>query len=631
MDNRLVGIVTQYLFTLIARQVEDHRLVVWYDPDRAYAAAVEELEFPGTTVARYDGSFFQLRHDIDSLLNGEQPPGLVVYVPEDRGNTHNALIEPEAAGVVLQPGQQPPNRNTRLAVVARHALKTLLGEETAAEIQGQVEAGKLSLADLDTLADKGKDISTGVLSLILGTANPQEVALTFLHSNVHDEKIEKKSARKELVGLLRDAFEVELPANASLSESRERLARHVLLTDLITGLGEAVPPSLGSVKVASGPGAREACFGLARAWRLRRDMRDSYVIASKQVEQAISPLSWVLGPSLLETQDEGQRTIDHLETFLAIERALIRHVENALLESPEDRWLALARSRLSCFWSDVTPSIQAHWALIAAAAEVLLEADRVARALKKAPSTVPALIRAYAEGDAPWCLLDTHHRHMESRWYNFEPEPGADHPSLEKLIIKAEQRYTEVGTELARYFVTLLQKARQPVKGVLRQRDVFETQVKPKLDEGKTAYVWVDALRFEMARELCDVLWGDFDLSIQPALGTIPTITEVGMAALLPKAGESVRVVAVNVGKLGLEIGGTVLKDRKGRIAFLKEHVGVPVFDAPAGRPVAQAIQEGAGRYPERPAGPGHLAGDRRTVRARQHRAGPPPDGWHPP
>jgi hypothetical protein len=47
------------------------------------------------------------------------------------------------------------------------------------------------------------------------------------------------------------------------------------------------------------------------------------------------------------------------------------------------------------------PAIQAHWALIAAAAEVLLQADRVAKALKKVPSTVPALIRAYAEGDTP--------------------------------------------------------------------------------------------------------------------------------------------------------------------------------------------------------------------------------------
>jgi hypothetical protein len=54
------GVVTQYLCHLIAKQVEGSRLVVWYDPERAYATVAEELALPNTTVARYDGSFFQL-------------------------------------------------------------------------------------------------------------------------------------------------------------------------------------------------------------------------------------------------------------------------------------------------------------------------------------------------------------------------------------------------------------------------------------------------------------------------------------------------------------------------------------------------------------------------------------------
>jgi hypothetical protein len=83
-----------------------------------------------------------------------------------------------------------------------------------------------------------------------------------------------------------------------------------------------------------------------------------------------------------------------------------------------------------------------------------------------------------------------------------------------------------------------------------------------------------------MARELSRLLRDDFDLAIQPAIGTIPTITEIGMAALLPKANESAKVVAVGGGKLALEIDGKVIKDRKDRVAFLKENAGVTVFDA---------------------------------------------------
>ena len=79
-------------------------------------------------------------------------------------------------------------------------------------------------------------------------------------------------------------------------------------------------------------------------------------------------------------------------------------------------------------------------------------------------------------------------------------------------------------------------KAKHPIPGMLRQVQVFEKHVKPRLEEQKTAYVWVDALRFEMARELGEVLKGDFDLTLQPALATIPTITEIGMASLVPRA-----------------------------------------------------------------------------------------------
>ena len=171
----------------------------------------------------------------------------------------------------MQPGQQPFKCNTRLALVARNALKNVIGEENAVEVEKQVEQGKLTLADVDALGSKGQDIRKGVVSLIFGTGNSQEVALAFLGSDRLDAEIEKKSAVTELVGLLRSTFEVELPDKATLSNIRDRLTRHVLLTDLVTALGEAVPSSLASVKIAETPATVAACTGLARTWRLRRD------------------------------------------------------------------------------------------------------------------------------------------------------------------------------------------------------------------------------------------------------------------------------------------------------------------------------------------------------------------------
>jgi hypothetical protein len=65
-------------------------LVVWYDPEGAYRAAVADWRLPSTTVTKYDGSFFKLRKEIDHLLNNGQPPRLVVYVPVELAETHSA-------------------------------------------------------------------------------------------------------------------------------------------------------------------------------------------------------------------------------------------------------------------------------------------------------------------------------------------------------------------------------------------------------------------------------------------------------------------------------------------------------------------------------------------------------------
>jgi hypothetical protein len=563
-------VVTESLVQLIAKQVDEKGLVVWYDPEQAYVPVVAELHLPNTIVARYDGSFLKLRKEIDDLLNDGQPPRLVVYVPIERTETYSALIELDCAGVVMQPRQQPPACNTRLSVVARNALKPILGEDQVGEIERQAEAGKLSLADLNSLAEQGIDISTGVLKLIFGSANPQEVALAFLHGEQRDEEVRKKEAQKELRHLLQISFDIKLPASETQPNWRLRLGRHILLTDLFFALKKQMPSSLSSVPVANSAVGIDACVRLARTWRNSRDGRDSYVTVANRVEQELN----------LDQLELPVEPLKENETFLSVERALLMHVESELVKTATSGILQLAQYRLSRFWADVMPAIQARWALISSAAAVLIEADRVGKAIKKAPTTVAGLVKAYADDDDPWCLLDTHHRHMESRKYNFEFAASNVHRGLEKLITKAEQRYYEVGSELAKHFVTHFQRAKHPVKGLLRQRDIFEKQVKPHLTEGKVAYVWVDALRFEMARELCLLLKDDFRLEIQPAIGTIPTITEIGMAALLPNAHESTKVVAAGGGKLALEIGGKVIKDRKDRVAFLKENAGVSVFDA---------------------------------------------------
>src|SRR5713101_449338 len=566
-----MGIVTEYLVTLVSRQVDAAGIVVWYDPDHYYGEVASNLALPNTTIALYRDSFFALRREIEPLLEGMDLPRLVVYVPLDPVETHNALIEVETAGVVMKPGQQPPIRNTRPSLIARNALKSVLPEKQLASIEKQVEAGKdkLSLAELDKLAERGEEGMQGILSLIFGTGNPQEVALAFLAGEQYDKELVQKGALPELMTLLRQTFDVDLSVGETADACRTRLARHILATDFLTSIKGAIPTSLATVKIAARPAAREACAALARTWRLRRDLAGSYETQADRVEKE-------LGVSALDWQQEQ---IAGVETFLGIEKKLQECIERALLAHATDALVELALTRRSGFWSEHLPETLAHWSLIVLAGQVLLEADRLEKELKPVEANAGSIFQAYTTGDHPWCLLDTYHRRMEHRYYVFGFQL---HDRLEQLLSRARHRYMQVGSTLAETFLRAYQGQKFRIGAALRQVAIFEKKVKPSVAEGKVAYVWVDALRYEMGYELAQSLSTDADVRIEAALGTIPTITEIGMAALLPVAQEPISVVAVGDGKLALEIGDVRMKDRKDRVNYLKAHAGagVKVFEA---------------------------------------------------
>ena len=65
----------KYIRNLIAKQAGDNGLVVWYDSDCAYSEAAAALDLPATTVIHYDGSFVQLRLEIDQRKLLLRSPG----------------------------------------------------------------------------------------------------------------------------------------------------------------------------------------------------------------------------------------------------------------------------------------------------------------------------------------------------------------------------------------------------------------------------------------------------------------------------------------------------------------------------------------------------------------------------
>lgn len=582
-----MGKVTDELVALITKQSQDHGLVVWYDPEQAYGDVVDRLSLPETAMLRYQASFFELRHRLDPFLefvddtgrfraNLETPPRVLVYIPLHRARAQHALIEAEAAGVVMEPGGSPWQRNTRLKVVAERVFKRLAPDRANA-IAAEVEAGRRTLAELDWLADQTGEL--GALKLIFGTTAVADVILAFLSTEAHDHALLSKQALPELASLYTSELGLSVNPNQPIGQVRHQICRSLLLAELTLKIKavDGDTSTLAALAIPEMAGQCQQILVLCQQWRHRLDLREAYAIWANTIQTEAQVLG--LGLHAVALTD--------VETFASIELLLLDWVEAQLLAGAVTAALHVATRRKTTFWSLYVGEYQLRWTLLELASQLLLAADRIAVEHKTVRQDARAMINAYTSGiagtgsdpDPPWCILDRYYRHLEHRYAMLDLSSEAQNAQLEMLMTHVRRRYAEIVSECAESLPEALALADFEVAGITPQDEIFSRQVRGRLAEGKTAYVLVDALRYEMGQELVEGLGDEFDIALVPAIAQLPTITEVGMVALMPEADRGMELVDVGAGKVGIRVSNTLLKDRASRVKHFQSRVeGQPLI-----------------------------------------------------
>jgi hypothetical protein len=109
----------------------------------------------------------------------------------------------------------------------------------------------------------------------------------------------------------------------------------------------------------------------------------------------------------------------------------------------------------------------------------------------------------------------------------------------------------------------------------LANADVFDRLVAPKLRESgrRVAYFLVDALRYELGVALEQQLEDDGHIELQAAFAQLPSITPVGMASLLPEAGQQL-YLRKHDDSLVPMIGETPVTNVKQRMDLLRKRYG---------------------------------------------------------
>jgi hypothetical protein len=559
-----MGVIADSIEKQVADYVRDRGMVLWFDPERHYEDIARGLRAGQERVLVLDGGFYKLRLAAEPFLRGFDAPKLLVYLPIAWEQAEEPLAEMLALGVDLRPGVSG-NRNTRLAVVARRALKGRIPEARLADLDRQIDQGGLTLAELEDLtAEGGGGSLPTVLAVHFGTALIEEAALYFLARPERDAELAARNGLADWAQALAAQYGLTIEANASAGTLRTLLTRQALTCELLETLSNEAPEELQRLVSKADPIMSRRAAQLAKEWRNRRDIADTYPVASSVVERALH----------LESIDFTDAALERIETFCCLEQRLLRRAAVRIISDPGTARIAEYRQR--GFWAEQDTELQAEWALVLQAGQLLERAAQVENALRARRISWAEIIECYT-GAANWAELDTLHRRLERRASSLEFALATPAEEIEQLVHAVRRRHQEVSGAQAEQFTRAWRAENFASKGYLRQSEIYERYVGPVVSDRRTAYVLVDALRWELARELPEVLGRDFEVRIELAIGTAPSITEVGMAALLPSAASGLRIGGTT--KLQVSLHGQVLKNRQDRVAYLRERAGVPVVD----------------------------------------------------
>ena len=533
----------EQLRTELAETVMRNGLVLWDDPDKVYATVVTDVIPPEATLYSFTGSWFDLRHQIEKHMTGRTAPSVVVYLPAARPKV-DPLAELRAIGTKF---------NRRLPTLIKRALTGqvtddrlhTLGQQcsTIDEAEAALASGEAAIdARLITLTG-ATTISAIAARLLAGIAADTALADTGLEGTVREMLAETFGGDYE------DVAAGDLPV---------AVFRQIVLGQLDNAL-TALPDDL--VNAHQSQSASQTSNGRSVIQAMRSlgddDLRRAFVHLANEADQQL-PLEKLVG------WDDALETLD---TTAALEKIAVREGIRRLETDDYHAAAALARSRLSSSWwvSSDSPHRarwQPRWLAVAALADL---GAAIAAGLPPA-ATAAEILDWYA---ATGWQVDSHYRKSQLVKVN----SGDALDELDGPFRNAQNIYETWLDQLLHAITAAL--AAGELANVTQQRSIHDTYIAKQ--PGPVCYLHVDALRYELGRDLATRL-GQIDhkadVKLDFAVATPPTITPVGMAALLPGAADNFAIDLGADNRLVVRVGNDLVKSVPDRVERLRHAHG---------------------------------------------------------
>lgn len=523
----------------LAKKVQAHGLVIWEDREGEYVDVASSMAPEGVRFEAFDGSWYELRRRLESAFAAERRSNLLVYTP--------AAVEEDPLAEMRDAGAE---FKRRLSTLVRQCLK------------GHLPPGRIS-----AIADNARTLTQAEMALesvgetdmrlvgVFGARSPIDM-LADIFTGVYDGRLDAAAVWDAVAALARETVGGEV--GESPDALRDDLFQHLLLCDIAQAIGGLLPDALATAWRAPSSSCLRNAHDLLARLRATPDGESVYRRLAVKADARLAlgdHLKWSPG-------------LDKAVATPAIESVLLAQSIQFLQVGGHGDALDMAERRLGVSpWASVPASEWGgKWRAVQAMARLYAELCEADPPIAEGPGR---MLGWYVEQG--W-RVDQAHRRLELA----RTELGT-FGDLESALSEARTAYEGWLDGLLDVFVCSVAEQTLDIDGLIRQGKVHDRFV---ADSGRrTAYVWVDALRYELGVELADALRQIAEnVEIHGAVAAVPTITSVGMANLLPSAASGL-TVGLDGERIHVSVAGTrvstvghrrdLLRARHGTVADL--------------------------------------------------------------
>lgn len=513
------------------------KILIWYDEGATLAPMIEKVIPSSTELIVYKGSYLQIREKIEK--DGNLSKSRVIYIPQlplkkswlrdyELFGERIELDLPKLLRDLFQLNSTlqsktllTPSNCRRLALKWNHVL---------GEIEPPITLEQLEEASISALLDQTSrfDLKKTIIQFL---EYPDET----------QQKLEKSGLNNFLLKILKrnglSAIEVLDP---------KRIAASILISELLLTAenidATAYQNILPDVKT------RSYWAEIVHDWAQNASSLDSFFRWSRITETEYD----------IKDAIKGHVGIEKSEAFQIVDQVLLEEVQSRIQDSAVEGLIKNARyiehlssERLTKIWSREGKTKE--WSTLSKIISLL---DRIEQSLQALDRK--AIIGNYF--DNLW-IIDQLFReissHINALW-------GSLSPSIEDAVKEKYQQWLQkTNVALAD---NLEETRRWPIQQYKSQVTFWKDYIKPK---EKLCLFVLDALRYELQKRLLANLESmNHKAKLTPMLSSLPSITEVGMTALLPNSKLDIKI---SKEKIQVFADGEIIENKKDRLEWIKK------------------------------------------------------------